>query len=120
MFKVPEKYRITDHLLLLSSDSSYENNGAFKIPLSQRSIAFCIASDKMSWEHVSVHVMTGKIERVPTWNEMCKIKDLFWSESDCVIQYHPPKSVYVDTHKFCLHLWRPMHTDIPIPPTYLV
>jgi hypothetical protein len=48
------------------------------------------------------------------------IKDIFWDEDDCVIQYHPPKEDYIDNHKFCLHLWRPIGVEIPRPPKIMV
>jgi len=54
------------------------------------------------WEHVSVSLPN----RCPTWNEMCWVKELFWSDDKLVVQYHPPKSEYVNTAKYCLHLWR--------------
>jgi len=98
MFHVPEKFRITKHPSL-ASDSSYGNNGAFKVWLSNRSIACVIASDGQGWEHISVHIQQENDTRTPTWAEMCKMKDLFWDESDCVIQFHPPKSEYVNNFK---------------------
>lgn len=118
MFKVPEKYRITDHPIM-SSDSSYGNNGAFKIPLG-KAWAYCIASDGDGWEHVSCHIVETFMQRTPTWSEMCKIKDLFWEAEDCVIQYHPPKSEYVNNHQHTLHLWRPIGQEIPLPDSILV
>ena len=35
---------------------------------------------------------------------------------------HPPRSDYVNTHAFCLHLWRPtdLGAAIPLPPRILV
>lgn len=119
MFKVPENYRITNHPTL-SSNSDYGNNGAFQFPLSGRSIAFVIASDGDGWEHVSVHVVSDGKERTPTWSEMCKIKDMFWSEDDCVVQYHPKKSDYVNNYKHTLHLWRPINLEIPAPNSLMV
>jgi hypothetical protein len=116
--KVPEKYRIRKGRL--ASDPSYGNNGAFQVPLSGRTTAFIIASDGEGWEHVSVHVISQGIQRTPTWAEMCKIKDLFWDEEETVIQYHPPKSDYVNNHKHCLHLWKPIGIDIPVPNPDLV
>lgn len=68
------------------------------------------------WEHVSVSLPT----RCPTWDEMCWIKRLFWDDEECVVQFHPPKSQYVNNHPFCLHLWRPTETTIPTPPTEFV
>jgi hypothetical protein len=51
---------------------------------------------------------------------MCYIKDLFWDKDDCVIQYHPAQSEYVNLHKHTLHLWRPTHETFPIPNKILV
>lgn len=58
------------------------------------------ASDEVSmgWEHVSVSTR----RRVPNWTEMCFVKDLFWAPEECVVQFHPPKSEYVNNHPlFC-------------------
>lgn len=54
------------------------------------------------FEHVSVSLA----HRCPTWEEMCKVKDLFWDAEDVVVQFHPAKSDYVNLAKTCLHLWR--------------
>ena len=53
------------------------------------------------WEHVSI----AYTNRTPTLEEMCKVKDMFWNEEECVVQFHPPKSEYVNVHPYCLHLW---------------
>ena len=45
-----------------------------------------IASWSGGWEHVSVS-LPGQ-SRCPRWDEMCFIKDLFWAEDECVVQYH--------------------------------
>jgi len=112
MFKVPEHYRITKPGRLFS-DSSYGNNGAFKV-----TGLFVIASEGDGWEHVSVSLPNNK--RCPSWGEMCKIKDLFWDDEDCVIQFHPPKSEYVNVHKSCLHLWREQNIIYNTPPKYMI
>ena len=70
----------------------------------------------MGWEHVSV----SRRDRCPTWDEMCLVKALFWDEEDCVIQYHPPRSEYVNNHPNCLHLWRPIGVSLPMPPSIMV
>lgn len=121
MFHVPEDFRISkkEHPFL-GSDSTYGNNGAFKIPISSVASYFIISSDGEGWEHVSVHVNDCGRNRTPTWNEMCEVKSLFWDESDCVIQYHPSKAEYVNNHEHTLHLWRPVTKQIPIPPSYMV
>ena len=77
----------------------------------------CIASDGEAWEHVSVSL---DVQRCPTWQEMCFVKSLFWDTEDCVIQFHPPESEYVNNHPFCLHLWRYIDGETPVPPSILV
>ncbi len=112
MFHVIENNRITKGNY--RSDASYGNNGAFEI--NRGRTTFCIlASDGEGWEHLSVHCISEGKDRTPTWSEMCFIKDLFWDKTDCVIQYHPAESEYVNTHKHTLHLWRPTSQTIPTP-----
>jgi len=123
MFKVPNQYRIKTGPM--GSDNSYDNNGAFEIPLnklatSQKGAAYVIASDDEGWEHVSVHIHYNGANFVPTWSTMCAMKDLFWDDEDCVIQFHPPKSEYVNHHKTTLHLWRQVGANIVTPPMLLV
>lgn len=68
------------------------------------------------WEHVSVRPLNGTM---PTWDDMCFIKDMFWEDKDCVVQYHPPKSEYVNNVDNCLHLWKPLFETMPMPPSIL-
>lgn len=75
-----------------------------------------IASNGLGWEHVSV----SNNQRIPSWEVMCKIKDMFFEEDEVVIQYHPKKSEYINFHPNCLHLWRPIDKEIPTPPTILI
>lgn len=51
---------------------------------------------------------------------MCFVKDTFWDKKDTVIQFHPPEKEYVNMHKFCLHLWKPIGKEIPMPPSIFV
>jgi hypothetical protein len=121
MFHVPEAFRIVKGMVhdgRLASNSSYGNNGAFIIlsevdPLYDLMV---IASDGGFWEHVSV----SGANYLPSWEEMCRIKDIFWDAEDCVIQYHPPKSCYINDCVYCLHLWRPTKKKIPMPPMWMV
>ena len=71
------------------------------------------------WEHVSID---GK-KRMPTWDEMCQLKDMLFKEDECCVQYHPPKSEYVNNIPYCLHIWKPIAQYsgvLPIPPSLLV
>ena len=118
MFHVPENNRIKTGVM--KSDSSYGNNGCFQYAISNRTMLYIIASDGEGWEHVSVHCASFEKDRTPTWSEMCKIKDLFWDEEDCVVQFLPPKSEYVNLHPHTLHLWRKIGEDIITPPKILI
>jgi len=110
-----ELYRITKGMF--KSDASYKMMGAFEIPF--ESNILCVISDdglESKWEHVSVSLKN----RCPNWREMCFIKDLFWNEEEIVIQYHPPKSKYINNHPNVLHLWKQIGKEIELPPSILV
>jgi hypothetical protein len=72
--------------------------------------------DPPAWEHVSVSLA----DRCPTWEEMEWVRTLFWDEEETVLQLHVPRSRWVNCHRFCLHLWKPVGIDIPLPPPELV
>lgn len=71
------------------------------------------------WEHVSVSI-AGRPDKCPSWPEMCAVKALFWSPAECVVQFHPPASEYVNVHPGCLHLWRRVGSPFPMPPKFCV
>lgn len=87
-----------------------------------------IFSYQMGWEHLSVSMPS----KTPTWDMMCRMKDIFWNEDETCVEYHPAKSQYVNMHSHCLHIWRPIYckefcTDpeskeelLPVPPHLLV
>lgn len=111
----PNKFRVETGEL--ASDPSFGNNGYFVIQKEKhRNTLACVASDGVGWEHVSVSTPY----RCPTWEEMCEVKDLFWDAEDLIVQYHPPKSEYVNNHPFVLHLWRQTDKEFPLPPSILV
>lgn len=112
MFKVPERFRITGGAGPYNSSFMDGNNGAFWIPGPCGEHLKVIASDGMGWEHVSV----SKRRHTPNWREMSFVKDMFWGPEDLVVQFHPPKSQYVNVHHNCLHLWRKIGFEFPLPP----
>lgn len=113
MIRFPEKFRIRSGQMASAPGGS----GAFSFQLGPtRERAVAIASSEGGWEHVSVSLPN----RCPTWAEMCFVKRMFWSDEDCVVQYHPPKLEYVDCHPHCLHLWRPLESAMPRPPHWMV
>lgn len=68
------------------------------------------------WEHCSVSMPT----RCPSWEQMCSIKELFWNDDECCVEYHPAKDDYVNNHPYCLHIWKPIKEDLPKPPSIMV
>jgi hypothetical protein len=93
-------------------------NGAFVFPNGLRAIVsdgtdWLQCFDELpAWEHVSV----SREDRCPTWEEMCWVKDLFWRPVECVIQLHVPAADHINFHPHCLHMWRPIGIDLPMPP----
>lgn len=101
-----------------------------------------MVSDGAGWDHVSVSLL----KRCPTWDEMCWVKRLFFTDDEAVMQIHPRQDDYVNFHESCLHLWRPqteaeiqaVHDEwdksgdewpygdlkpqgvIPLPPTWMI
>lgn len=77
-----------------------------------------VASWGGGWDHVSVAPLKRKI--VPSWEMMCKVKDLFFKPEEAVIQIHPPKDEYVNNMPNCLHLWRTNDREMILPPSFMV
>jgi hypothetical protein len=128
-FHVPEQHRIRTGRM--ASDASLGNNGGFFVPnrtargrgdaplrviASDGQLVPDESPDLAGWEHVSVSLPN----RCPSWEEMAYIKSVFWDADDCVVQFHPPESEYVNNHPFCLHLWRRIDGPFPMPPSILV
>lgn len=70
------------------------------------------------WDHVSVAPLNHR--RIPTWDDMCRVKDMFFREDEWVIQFHPPKDEYINNMPNCLHLWKPQKETMPTPPAIMV
>ena len=84
-------------------------------PVTQKQY-WCKFTRMQGWEHVTV---SGK-NKVPEWNVMCKVKEIFWEDEECCIEYHPRKSQYVNNDENCLHIWKPIGVELPEPPTILL
>jgi len=57
---------------------------------------------------------------MPTWEEMAEIKRMFFKPEEACFELHPPEDEYVNLHNFCLHIWRPQHEAMPLPPSWMV
>ena len=110
-----------------ASDASYGMNGMFIIPCpTDAKLCLAVVCDdgqRTHWEHVSAQVVHRKRHRpvrIPTWDEMCYLKDIFWHPEETVLQFHPPHSQYVNMHPNVLHLWRHKFRSTELPPSILV
>ena len=90
-------------------------SGIIQMPLWEGSV---IWSNGCGWEHVSVSPRALRI--TPSWDDMCRLKDIFFYEDEEVIQIHPKKDMYVNNVPNCLHLWRCTYKDMVLPPSVLV
>ena len=77
---------------------------------------YFVCSNGGGWDHVSVSMRN----RCPSWDEMCKVKDIFFKKDECCIEYHPAERDYVNLYPYCLHIWKPQKQEIPKPPKYFV
>jgi hypothetical protein len=120
-----EKWRRRDHELRLTGEiSEWEGVGVFQAGVfmypskSSRKAAIlrAIVSDAMGWDHVSVSLE----HRCPTWDEMEQTKRMFFEPHETAMQLHPSLSDYKNVHPYCLHIWRPHHGTIPMPPSWFV
>ncbi len=114
-----DKYRMVHPTMGASpKGASY---GAFRILMSNCVLSVISSGEEKEcpenkgWEHVSVSIGS----RTPTWEEMVFVKNLFWQDDETVVQFHPKKSEYVNTHKYCLHLWRNA-AECQLPPQEFV
>lgn len=77
-----------------------------------------VASWGGGWDHVSVAPLKRKV--TPSWETMCKVKNIFFKPDEAVIQIHPPKDEYVNNMPNCLHLWRCRYKEMILPPSCFV
>lgn len=73
---------------------------------------------QFGWEHASISWLHKN--KLPDWNIMCRLKDMFWSKDECCVQYHPAEEDYVNMHEYTLHVWKPCLETLPKPPSIMV
>lgn len=113
MKSIEEMHKAPRVLVMTKSDDGF--NGTIHMPKWTGSI---VVSWGGGWEHVSVRPFKKHI--TPSWDDMCYIKNLFWNDKECAVQYHPPKSQYVNNMPNCLHIWKPVGHNPEMPPSILV
>lgn len=59
-------------------------------------------------------------ETYDVWANHPVLRAMFFGEDERVMQFHPPKSEYINNYPYCLRLWKPVDTEIPHPPMICV
>lgn len=60
-----------------------------------------VERDGKRWRHVSV----SAADRLPTWDEMVAVKEIFIGTQETALQLFPPRKEWVNEHPHVLHLW---------------
>lgn len=56
---------------------------------------------KEKWIHISL----SRKERLPSWGDIKKVKELFLGDDLTAIQVFPPKDQFINDNPYVLHLW---------------
>jgi hypothetical protein len=57
--------------------------------------------DSKKWIHCSI----SRPNRIPSYNELCRVKELFLGKDSLALMLFVPEAEHVNIHDFCLHLW---------------
>lgn len=60
-----------------------------------------VQADGKRWVHVSL----SRKERIPSWNDLTRVKDAFIGRDNYAVQVLPPEDRYVRIHPNVLHLF---------------
>lgn len=119
-FEHLEEFRCKDYSIWSSEKG--DTFGVFIIRIGSYAL-LCIVGDGHFWDHVSVTVRDKKgrqIKRLPNYNELCKVKNLFFEDDEIVVHYFVPATDHVNINDWCLHLWKHQQKPFPRPPMYMV
>lgn len=102
-----EQYRVAHPLLRERGDSK---KGCLVIKPRGLKVIF---AEGDGWQHLSVSRIGS--DKVPTYEQLDRLRREFWAPRCCVVQLHVPASDHLNYHPGCLHLWRPVGGGIPRP-----
>lgn len=70
--------------------------------------------DTGTWLHVSL----SRASKLPSWDDVREVKDLFIGRDRCALHLVPPEKFYVNVHPHTLHLWSRLDADTVPPRLY--
>lgn len=59
-----------------------------------------------------LHVSLSRSNRIPSYEDVCEVKNIFIGIDKTALQIFPPKDQHVNHHPFALHLWCCLSKDI--------
>lgn len=68
------------------------------------------------WEHLSV----SHKNKIPSWECMNEMKEMFFYDDEECFQFHPKKENYINNNEYTLHIWRRTDGKMEPPPHILV
>ena len=110
-----ENKRLSFIEFLHTKDGQFLCGGFTLDPITRKRLNFKFTKS-FGWEHLSVSTPT----KCPSWDQMCFMKEQFWTDDEACVEYHPKKEDYVNNHNYCLHVWRPYEVELPTPPSIMV
>ncbi len=110
-----EEIKQTRNLFIEAENDNDGMGGHYYDSVSGKNLNF-IFSYQIGWEHLSVSMPS----KTPSWDQMCRMKDIFWNKNEACVEYHPKEEDYINNHPHCLHIWRPTEVELPTPPHWLV
>lgn len=70
-----------------------------------------------AWLMDHVSISNFKRNKLPSWDDMCKLKDMFFRSDEMAVQIHPAEKNYlhgVNGLMNVLHIWAPVNGDFSI------
>jgi len=61
-----------------------------------------------------LHVSCAKKNKLPSWDDLKEVKDIFIGPDKLAVQVLPPASRFININPYCLHLWMCLDGD-PVP-----
>lgn len=112
------EYRAVALEMIFAGKHMGDHEGLFLVQVKthKKPLRVVVSVNQDGWDHVSVSLPN----RCPTWDEMDKVKRIFFKPDEVVMQLHVTEEEHISNHSFCLHLWRPVDAAIPLPPSWMV
>lgn len=71
-------------------------------------MAVILSEDTMQDGKKYLHVSCSFKDRLPTWDDLKEVKNIFIGDEKVAYQVLPRQSEYINLMPYCLHLWSPM------------